>query len=165
MRRGIVWREICMLKRGANRAPPSPQVVRPMDIRPHGSMKVGSRGVEHFALTERITAIEFPRREAKLDPICSMGDIKYVLAVVAPQGRRFKTGWTARCGMRGGDSDDQTVFCDLNLVGAESSDKAIQFRTRALKSLLQPVVELIGAFSCSLLPPAWVQINETHPVS
>ena len=67
--------------------------------------------------------------------------------------------------MRGGDSDNQTVFCDLNLVNTESSDKAMQFKTRALKSLLQPIVELIGMAVVEHLPKALCESVDQGQVS
>lgn len=55
MRRRMVWREVGMPNRAAKRAPPLPQVARPMAcsarprrivIRAHGSTNVGSRSVK-----------------------------------------------------------------------------------------------------------------------
>ncbi len=57
MRRRIVWREVCIPKRAASRAPPLPQEASPMEVmcwqcrivmRAHGSMKVGSRSAKTF---------------------------------------------------------------------------------------------------------------------
>src|SRR5437763_14593124 len=88
----IVWREVSIPKRAANRTPPLPQVAKPMEvicspcrtvILAHGSTKAGRRGVKDLALTTRITAVEFANLEQELNSLSSTGSIPHSAVIVA----------------------------------------------------------------------------------
>ncbi len=72
---------------------------------------------KHFALTERIAAVEFPHGESKLNTATSARNILQAPMVMTLDGRgRFRTERTARRRVRCNHRNHQAGFCNLDLI-------------------------------------------------